>query len=116
MSLDITLKVSKDDIIRLQPHLRGWLKTQAYIKMLPSDEKSLLELRKMISIEVTNNKRLMIVLRLKEKFNSIRRELEDKLLFAKLPEYMTEVKKKTVKRYKQPKVGEQQTLPLESEQ
>jgi len=84
-AMDITIKYTKDDLQRLQPYLGNWIKAHAYIRQLSNSPKSLLELRKMISVEVDTHGRVQMVTRLRSRYIAIRKQLEDQILFRKLP-------------------------------
>lgn len=81
---DVTIKYSRSDQSRLQPHLSNWLKAHAYIKSLNTSPESLLELRKLISIELDTQKRVQMITRLRSRYINIRRQLEDRALFSLL--------------------------------
>lgn len=83
-SLDTTVKYTKADLNRLQPHLSNWIKAHAYIRQLDNSEASMLELRKMISIEIDAYGRVQMVTRLRSRYIAIRKHLEDKILFGKI--------------------------------
>lgn len=84
MTLDITTPYSRQDLERLQPQLSNWLKTHSYIRQLNNSEKSLIELRKLITIELQNEQRVQMVSRLRSRFVAMRKQLEDELLFSKI--------------------------------
>ena len=83
-SLDTTVKYTKADLNRLQPHLSNWIKAHAYIRQLDNSEASMLELRKMISIEIGAYGSVQMVTRLRSRYIAIRKHLEDKILFGKI--------------------------------
>lgn len=82
--LNITTKYTKADLNRLQPHLANWIKAHAYIRQLDDSEESMMELRKMISIEIDAYGRVQMVTRLRSRYIAIRKHLEDKILFSKI--------------------------------
>lgn len=82
--LNIITKYTKADLNRLQPHLSNWIKAHAYIRQLDNSDDSLLELRKMISIELDAYGRVQMVTRLRSRYIAIRKHLEDRILFSKL--------------------------------
>lgn len=92
MGVDLRVTYTQKDVSRLSPYLTGWIKTHVYIRSLPVHEDSLIELQKMISIEMNTQKRYQIVVRVRERFSSIRRDLEDEWLYGLLPK-----PKKTIK-------------------
>lgn len=86
MTVDITVQVTEKDIQRFENILSNWLKTHAYIKTLPDNEKSLHILRILISVELKTNKRIQIITRLRSRFVAMRKALEDQAMFKKVPE------------------------------
>lgn len=80
----LTIKYTRQDEARLKPHLNNWMKTHAYIKTLAASPESLIELRKLISIEVDSEKRAQMIMRLRSRFINLRRQLEDRALFSML--------------------------------
>ena len=86
---DITVDFTDKDVQMFQPHLSNWLKTHAYIRVLPDNEKSLLILRKLISIELKTGKRVQMITRLRSRYTAMRQRLEDQVLFSKVPELAT---------------------------
>ncbi len=88
-ALDITVDFDDRDVRILQPHLSNWLKTHAYIRGFPDNEKALLILRKLISIELKTGKRVQMIMRLRSRYTAMRQRLEDQVLFNKFPELAT---------------------------
>jgi len=86
---DITVVFTPRDVEVFQPHLSNWLKTHAYIRGLQDSEKSLLILRKLISIELKTGKRVQMITRLRSRYTAMRQRLEDQNLFSKVPELAT---------------------------
>lgn len=82
--LAIVTRYSKDDLNRLQPRLTNWLKAHAHIRQLDAKPESLIELRKMISIEIDTYGRIQMVSRLRSRYTALRKQLEDKLLFSQI--------------------------------
>jgi len=83
-SLELVVKYNKADLSRLQPHLANWVKTHAYIRQMETTEVNMLELRKMMSVEIDTRGNVQIVTRLRSRFIAMRKQLEDQLLFSKL--------------------------------
>ena len=80
-------KYTRQDENRIRPHLTNWMKTHAYIKTLNNSPESMLELRKMISIELNHEKRAQLIMRLRSRYINIRRQLEDRALFSMLQDH-----------------------------
>lgn len=89
MSIDITVKYNKQDLSKLQPQLSNWLKTHAYIRGMQDSEDSLLQLQKLITIELDTGRRVQMITRLRSRYTAMRQRLEDQKLFSKVPELET---------------------------
>lgn len=83
--MNLTTKITKTDIARIMPHMTNWMPVHAYIRHLPVDENSLLELRRMLTIELNREEpRAQILERLYGKFSAMRKQMEERDIFGRM--------------------------------
>lgn len=83
--MDLTTKISKTDITRITPHMTNWMPVHAYIRHLSATEDGLLELRRMMTIELKRDQpRPQIMERLYGRFSALRKQMEEQELFGRM--------------------------------
>lgn len=83
--MDLTTKISKADLARITPHMTNWMPVHAYMRHLPATENGLLELRRMMTIELKRDQpRPQIMERLYGRFSALRKQMEEQVLFGQM--------------------------------
>lgn len=89
--MKLIVKITKADLARINPHMTNWMPVHAYIRHLPNNEESLLELRRMMTVELDRSEpRAQILERLYGKFSAMRKQMEEQDLFGRRMQATTE--------------------------
>jgi hypothetical protein len=66
---------------RIAPLMKNWMVTHGYIKSLQPDTAGLAELERLMIFELSNQRRLHMVMRLWGRYTALRKQLEEQQLF-----------------------------------
>lgn len=69
--------LTEADLKRLEPHMGNWMLVHAHAVSLPANTNGLREMRKMLLLELQDQKRMQVIARLYGKISRLRRQIEE---------------------------------------